>query len=120
MLVSGGDAQRDKWLMILSGSRNALLLITLLLVASFFRTGGQELLHRTIVAEVAAMLIFGVIWLLWQRSEMPAYQQRVRARTLAGAAAEYNYRARLNGFLAFIFTMIGAIAVAVLISIAGF
>ncbi len=120
MLVSGGDEQRDKWLLILSGSRNALLLITLLLVVSFFRTGGQEFLRRTIFAEVAAMLIYGIIWLLWQRSEMPAYQKHVRARTLAGAPSEYNYRARLNGWLAFIFTMTGAIAIAVLISLAGF
>ena len=120
MLVSGGDEQRDKWLMILSGSRNALLLITVLLVASFFRAGGQELLRRTIFAEVAAMLIFGVIWLLWQRSGMPAYQQQARARALAGVPAEYNYQARLNGFIAFIVTLVGAIAIAVLISIAGF
>ncbi len=120
MLVSGGDTQRDKWLLILSGARNALLLITLLLIVTFFRADAQALLRRTIFAEVAAMIIYGVIWLLWQRSEMPAYQQRVRTLTQAGAPAEYNYRARLNGFLAFVFTMTGAIAISVLISLAGF
>jgi hypothetical protein len=120
MLVSGGDEQRDKWLLILSGSRNALLFITLLLAVSFFRAGGQEFLRRTIFAEVAAMLIFGGIWLLWQRSGMNIYQQRARQRAKQGAIADYNYRAVLNGWLAFIFTMTGSIAIAVLASIAGF
>lgn len=119
MLVSGGDQRRDRWLLVLSGARNGLLLITLLLVFSFFRAGGQEFLRRTIFAEVAAMLIFGVIWLLWQRSGMALYQQRARIRARQGAAPDYNYRAVLTGWLAFIFTMVGSIVIAVLVSLAG-
>ncbi|PZS02509.1 MAG: hypothetical protein DLM69_03960 [Candidatus Chloroheliales bacterium] len=120
MLVSGGDEGRDKWLLVLRGSRNALLLISLLLVVSFFRADQQGFLRRTIFAEVAAMLIFGVVWLIWQRSGMALYQQRARARTLQGATADYNYRAALNGWLAFILTMTGSIAIAVLVGLAGF
>jgi hypothetical protein len=119
MLVSGGDERRDKWLLVLRGSRNALLLITLLLLISFFRADQQAFLRRTIFAEVAAMLIFGIIWLIWQRSGMAVYQQRVRARIRQGAATDYNYRAALNGWLAFIITMTGSIAIAVLVGLAG-
>lgn len=114
MLTSGGDTRRDRWLLVLSGTRNALLLLIFLLIISFFRSDlSGVFLRRTIIAVVVAALLFGLLWLVWQRSGMAEYQRQVLARIRQGAQTTYNFRAVMNGWTAFICTFVGSILIGV-------
>lgn len=114
MLNSDGDKRRDRWLLVLSGTRNALVLLIFLLVVSFFRSDlAGVFLRRTIIAVAVAAVIFGLLWLLWQRNGMAAYQKEVGARIRSGAQTAYNFQAVINGWTAFIFTLVGSIVAGV-------
>jgi hypothetical protein len=114
VLSSNGDARRDRWLLVLSGTRNALLLLVFLLVVSFFRSDlAAVFLRRTSIAVAVAAIIFGLLWLIWQRSGMAVYQRQVAARIRQGAQTSYNFRAAVNGLTAFVFTLVGSIVIGV-------
>ncbi len=117
MIVSGGDQRRDNWLYGLNGVRNATLFIAVLLVASIFREDMRNTyLRRTIVAEIVALLLLALAWMLWQRAGMPRYAARVRELTRNGAKPSYNFHTTTNNWVAFIATLFISIFVSAVIT----